>query len=143
MCISFLCSHAHSRSAKHRRQLGIGQGASGLRGKILEGERLTFLLRLFPSVFSYIHISSFASALDVFFDRSDPTFWDGALTAPTMPPYDSFARLRVPMSDLAIRTSPLIFYPIRAWTSRSSAGKTRYVVSCVDGVCVCWRARRG
>ena len=46
----------------------------------MAGEQLIVLLRLFPSLFS--HISSFASALDVFSDRSGPVFRDDASTVP-------------------------------------------------------------
>ena len=41
---------------------------------------MIILLRLFPSLFS--HISSFASALDVFSDRSGPVFRDDVSTVP-------------------------------------------------------------
>ena len=70
MCVYFLCCHANSCSAKHRRWLGIGRRASGLRGGPIvgifayDGSELSegqvsfwevnncYFFQLFPSLFS-------------------------------------------------------------------------------------------
>ena len=112
-------------------------------GKFLAGEQFDlFASIVFVPFLNYI--SSFASALDVFFDRSGPGFWDDASTAPARPPTRIPRAASRPASDPTIWTlSPLVPSPIPTW-SCLAAGETRllaalecshaYIVSYVDGV---------
>ena len=112
-------------------------------GKFLAGEQFDIFASIVPVPFLN-HISSFASALDVFFGRSGPGFRDEASTAPATLPTRLPRAASLPRSDPAIWTSsPLAPSPIPMW-SCLAAGETRLlaalecpqasVVSCVDGV---------
>ena len=91
------------------------------------------------------HIYSFASAINIFFDKSDPGFRGVMSTAPATTP------TRLPRAALCLRTDPAIWTslplvpsPIPTWASCPVADKTRLlaafecpegsVVSCVDGI---------
>ena len=109
----------------------------------MAGEQFDLFASIVPVPFLNC-ISSFASALDVFFDRSSPGFRDDASTAPGTPPTRLPRAASLPRSDLAIRTSsPLAPSLIPTW-SCLAAGEMRLLaalecpqasaVSCVDGV---------
>ena len=112
-------------------------------GKFFAGEQFDLFASIVPVPFLN-YISSFASALDVFFYSSGPGFWDNSLTARATPPTRLPRAASLPRSDPAIWTSsPLAPSPIHTW-SCLAAGETRLlaaldcpqasVVSCIDGV---------
>ena len=141
---SFLCFHPNSRSLKHNTGNGSGSDEGPADCAVLRDGPM-IMMALSGGRVSFWEAQLILSLLSTASPLSCPlsmSYSIGSILG-FRTRHGSLARLRPRRSDPAIWTSPLIVYPIRAWTSRSSAGETRYVVSCVNGDRVRWRARWG